>query len=130
MTVARTPPRRPKLPTIDPEMQRWCSELEAELSGWPYVSSRPMFGLAAYYRRKSIFAAIPRTRAVETPFSLLVKLPDVRNDRLRQERGPGVGWHTFTLESDADIAAALRYLGRAYDKAAMPMKRSRRRRRR
>lgn len=111
-------------------MRRWCGVLEAEVATWPGVTSRPMFGLSGYYRQGRIFAAIPRTRAVETPFSLLVKLPDVRDDRLNPGRGPGVGWRTFTLESEADIAAALRYLGRAYDKTATPAKRSRRRLRR
>jgi hypothetical protein len=113
MTMAK----RPKLPKTDEDMQRWCSELEAELSGWPYVSSRPMFGLAAYYRRKSIFAAIPRTRAVDTPYSLLIKLPGTRHQRLTSARGPGAGWVTFTLDSPADIAEALKWMKRAYDRA-------------
>jgi hypothetical protein len=108
---------RPKLPKTDEDMQRWCAELEEELSSWPQVSSRPMFGLAAYYRRKAIFAAIPRTRAVDTPHGLLIKLPGTRHERLKSARAPGAGWVTYSLASPADMAEALQWLKRAYDRA-------------
>ena len=98
-------------------MQRWCAQLEDEVSAWPQVTSRPMFGLLALYRRKQIFAALPRTRAVDTPFSFLLKLPRVRHERLQNSGGPGAGWVTFTMGSSSDIAEALRWLGRAYEKA-------------
>ena len=97
-------------------MQRWCAQLESEISGWPDVTSRPMFGMLAFYRAKQIFAAVPRTRAVETPFSLLIKLPGARDERLRRG-GPGASWVTFAMESSTDITEALRWLGRAYQKA-------------
>ena len=109
--------KRPKLPKADVEMQRWCAILEAEVSGWPQVTSRPMFGMLAFYRHKNIFAAIPRTRAPETAFSLLIKLPGVRNERLTGASGPGAGWTTFEMGSSTDIPEALRWLQRAYEKA-------------
>jgi hypothetical protein len=56
-------------------MRRWSIALQEEVSGWPEVTSRPMFGLAGFYRAGTIFAALPRTRAVETPSSILLKLP-------------------------------------------------------
>jgi Luciferase len=117
MKSERAPARRPRLPKVDPEMRRWSALLEEEVATWPGVTTRPMFGLGGYYRDGRIFAAIPRTRAVETPFSLLIKLPGARGARLTTGRGPGAGWITFALESDADIAEALRYLGRAYERA-------------
>ena len=98
-------------------MQRWSAVLEEELSSWPRVTSRPMFGLAGYYRDRKIFAAIPRTRAADTPFSLLIKLPGAQSARLAKGRGPGAGWVTFAMESESDLAEALRLLGRAYEKA-------------
>ena len=98
-------------------MQRWCALLEEEVSAWPGVSSRPMFGLIAFYRRDAIFAAIPRTRAVDTPFSLLLKLPAGRNARLKPGGGPGGKWVTFALESEGDISEALRLLQKAYERA-------------
>lgn len=108
--------KRPALPKADPEMRRWCAVLEEEIATWPAVTSRPMFGLTAWYRGAHIFAALPRTRAAETPFSMLVKLPKVRGDRLKKASGPGAGWVTFAMESEADIAEALACLARAYER--------------
>ena len=94
-------------------MQRWCAAIEEEMSAWPDVTTRPMFGLMGYYRAGTMFAAIPRTRAVETPFSLLIKTA-ARDARLRRA-GPGAAWRTLEMQSDEDIAEALRRLSRAYD---------------
>lgn len=109
--------KRIKLPKADAEMKRWCALLEEEISVWPHVSSRPMFGMVALYRGKKIFAALPRTRAADTEFSLLIKLPGVQEARLKGASGPGAGWLTFEMTSSADIAEALRWLERAYQKA-------------
>jgi Luciferase len=108
---------RPKLVKVDVEMRRWCAQLEEEVSSWPRVTSRPMFGMLALYRGKQIFAALPRTRAAETPFSLMLRLPDVRHDRLTSGSGPGGKWVTFAMESEADIPEALAWLGRAFERA-------------
>jgi hypothetical protein len=117
MKGARSQTGRPRLPKVDPEMRRWCALLEEEVATWPGVTSRPMFGLGGYYRDGQIFAAIPRSRAVETPFSLLLKLPRTRDRRLTSGRAPGASWVTFALESEADLGEALRYLGRAFEQA-------------
>lgn len=108
--------KRPALPKVDPEMQRWCAVLEEEIATWPGVNDKPMFGMTAFYRGKTIFAVLPRTRAAETPFSLLVKIPP-RSPRLRKASGPGAGWVTFAMESEEDLTEALRVLGRAYELA-------------
>lgn len=76
-----------------------------------------MFGMLALYRGKTIFAALPRTRAAHTPSSLLIKLPGVRGARVRGASGPGAGWVTFEMASEADIAEALGWLERAYRQA-------------
>jgi hypothetical protein len=109
--------KRPRLPKTAIDMQRWCAVLEEELSAWPLVSSRPMFGMRAFYRGRNIFAALPGTRAADTEFSLLIKLPGVRDERLRGASGPGAGWVTFEMSSSSDITEALRWLERAYEKA-------------
>ena len=109
--------KRIKLPKVNAEMRRWCALLEEEVSAWPQVSSRPMFGMMAFYRGTKIFAALPRTRAAETAFSLLIKLPGVQHVRLKSGSGPGAGWMTFEMNSESDIAEALRWLERAYQKA-------------
>jgi hypothetical protein len=108
---------RPKLPKIGEEMRRWCTVLSDEISSWPKVTSKPMFGMTGFYRGRRIFAALPRTRAPRTERSVLIKLPGVRHERLKGAAGPGAGWVTFELESESDIAETLRWLERAYEKA-------------
>lgn len=112
---------RPRLPKVDPEMRRWCEPLEDELSTWPQVTSRPMFGMRAFYCSTRIFAVLPRTRAAETPFSFLIKLPGARAGRLHTASGPGAGWMAFTMESEGDVSEALKWLGKAYEKAVKPV---------
>lgn len=108
---------RPRLQKIGEEMQRWCALLDEELSTWPDVTSKPMFGMMAFYRGGRIFAAVPRSRAPRTARSVLIKLPSVQHVRLKGSRVPGAGWVTFDLEQEADIAEALEWLARAYEKA-------------
>ncbi|HEU4506775.1 MAG TPA: hypothetical protein VFR78_00960 [Pyrinomonadaceae bacterium] len=109
---------RPRLLKIDTEMQRWCALLEQELLTWPDVDTKPMFGMIGFYHGKSIFSAIPRTRAPETARSILIKLPGLNEKRLRPASGPGSGWATFELESANDITEALTWLERAYESNA------------
>ena len=108
---------RPKLLNIDTEMQRWCALLGQEISGWPDVSSKPMFGMTAFYHGPNIFAALPKTKAPRTARSLIFKLPGVSDVRLTPGGGPGPGsgWVTFELESSNDINEALVWLERAYE---------------
>ena len=106
--------KRPKLFAIDTEMQRWCADLEQELLAWPEVTAKPMFGMIGFYHGKSIFAAIPRTRAPESARSLLIKLPGVKHRRLKRGSEPGSAWVTFELESSNDITEALRWLEQGY----------------
>jgi len=47
--------------------------LEKEVSDWPGVSKRPMFGYQGLYRDGVIFAALPRSRAMKSPRSLMFK---------------------------------------------------------
>lgn len=108
---------RPKLWKIGSEMRRWCALLEEELSRWPHVNSKPMFGMVAFYRGKNIFAAVPRTRAAETETSVLIKLAGVNDRRLRRASGPGAGWVAFEIGAESNITEALRWLERAYEKA-------------
>ena len=106
---------RPKLFKIDTEMQRWCALLGEEVSAWPDVTAKPMFGMMGFYRGRRIFAAIPRTRAAASARSVLLKLPGVSDKRLKSSSGPGSNWVAFELESAADINEALQWLERAYE---------------
>lgn len=108
---------RPRLVKISDEMRRWCALIEDEIGQWPGVSRRPMFGMTAFYRERAIFAAVPRTRAVGTPWSILIKQPGGVRGRAGRVRTPGAGWVTFDLQGDEDVSRALARLEHAYRRA-------------
>jgi alpha-beta hydrolase superfamily lysophospholipase len=116
---------RPKLPKISEEMKAWSAALAAEVTTWPHVLTRPMFGMTALYRGKRIFAVLPRSRCLDLPNSLGLKLksPSPRIRKMAQ-RDPHIRfgdmtacWWSFEMNSNADIRPALDWLGRAYEAA-------------
>jgi hypothetical protein len=127
-TNSKKPKRpRPKLPPISEEMKVWSALLGQELNGWPHVTSRPMFGLLGFYRHKKIFAALPITRGVNTPNSLMFRIQPMPADllaraqkepRIDTERHlPGAKWFSFEIRSAADLRAILWWLNQAYERA-------------
>jgi len=116
---------RPKLPPVSEEMKRLAKLLEAEILGWPNVTSRPMFGLNGIYRGSKIFAVLPRTRAMDVPDSIafrLLKRPPHIMDELRKDKRivastPDAKWISFVMQSDSEIHAALNWLALAYRQA-------------
>src|SRR6266700_5948355 len=72
----KTNSKRPKMPKwfpVDDEMKELSAMLEKEVSDWPKVSTRPMFGYQGLYREGVIFAALPRSRAMKSPRSIMFK---------------------------------------------------------
>jgi hypothetical protein len=117
---------RPRLPVVSEEMKAWAAALVEELAGWPGVTSRPMFGLTAFYRGKQIFAVLPRTRGMGSPSSAAFKLskagPRVlarlrREERISTTVMQASRWFVFELATDQDLKGALEWLGRAYEAA-------------
>ena len=121
---------RPRLTRVSEEMKRLAELLEAEMLAWPNVTSRPMFGLNGIYRGSSIFAVLPRTRAMDVPDSIafrLLKRPqniidELRNDERIVASTAEAKWISFVMESDSEIHAALKWLALAYRQAALPQK--------
>jgi hypothetical protein len=117
--------KRPKLVPISEEMKQWSATLEHELSGWPEVSSRPMFGFLSFYHKKAIFAALPHTRAAGTPNSFMFRfasMPASLQQKASQapqirleERSPAAKWYIFELSSVRDLRDALWWLNQAYE---------------
>ena len=109
---------RPKLLAISEEMKEWSAMLAAELAGWPRVHSRPMFGLVGLYCNNRIFAAIPRTRALVSPHSIIFKFhaenAETRKARRQLQVYPALRWLSFELRSEKDLGEALRWLDLAY----------------
>jgi hypothetical protein len=109
------------------EMKQLSALLGRELSTWPKVTTRPMFGLRGYYRGKKIFAALPITRAIKDPNALIFRIEPMPLELLARARkepridtensAPGAKWLAFTLNSEADFRDALWWLNQAYENA-------------
>jgi hypothetical protein len=127
MKVTKTKLPRPNMPRISEEMKQWSAMLGSELSTWPKVTTRPMFGLRGFYRGKKIFAALPVTRAIKNPNSLIFRIKPMPPDLLKrakkepridtETRAPGAKWFVFELNSEADFRDALWWINQAYDHA-------------
>ena len=119
--------KRPKLLRISEETRQWSALLEQELSGWPGVTSRLMFGLIGLYRSRKIFAALPRTRALGTPNSIIFRFDPMplqllrrakRDARIGSERyASGGRWYSFELSSENELTDVLWWLNQAYERA-------------
>jgi hypothetical protein len=115
------------MPRISEEMKQLCAMVGNELSTWPKVTTRPMFGLRGFYRGKKIFAALPVTRAIKDPHSLIFRIQPMPTDLLEHAKkepridtesaGPSAKWFSFVLNSEADFRDALWWLNQAYDHA-------------
>ena len=113
---------RPKLPKIPAEMGQWSDLLLREILGWPHVSSRPMFGMIAVYHGDAIFGVLPRTRAMDSPYSVsfkIARLTTVLEKSLKGERrilphNSKAKWISFELQSGDDLPDAIRWFTRAY----------------
>ncbi len=128
--AAKPKSNRPKMPKwfpIDDEMKELSAMLEKEVSDWPGVSMRPMFGYQGLYRDGVIFAALPRSRAMKSPRSLMFKLATIspaildsakKDSRVdTNSRVPGPGWFMFEVDEASAAKDALGWLGRAYEVA-------------
>ena len=114
---------RPRLVPLSEEMKRWSALLGAELERWPGVTTKPMFGFVSFYRGRNIFAALPRTRAMNSANSIIFKLCRAtpqdfeklrRDPRLEVSQKGVAGWQSLQVDSTADLKRALDWLDRAY----------------
>ena len=118
---ARTMRDRPKMPPISEEMKQWSAMLKAEVSGWPEISTKPMFGMMGLYRRKKIFGGLPVTRGFDTPNSVIFRFDPVPQDlEQRADKDsritPGKRWFSFEVASAGDLRDALWWLNQAYER--------------
>jgi hypothetical protein len=111
------------LPRISEEMKQWSAMLETELNDWPQVSSKPMFGMTAFYRGTQIFTVLPKTRAFGTANGVAFRF-EVISEKLAKElkddarvlTNPiGKKWITFEVRDAKDINAALEWMSRAFE---------------
>jgi hypothetical protein len=114
-------------PLISEEMKEWSAMLAAELNSWPQISTKRMFGFVSFYRKDTIFAALPQTRGFDSPSNVILRFDTMPPKLLRRAEGdermdtstrvPGKGWFSFELRSNADMQEALWWLNQAYELA-------------
>ncbi len=112
---------RPKMPPVSEEMKQWSAMLKTEVSGWPQISTKPMFGMLGLYRGKKIFGGLPVTRGFDTPNSVIFRLDpmpqDLRQRALKDSRiTSGKRWCSFEVGSTSDLRDALWWLNQAYER--------------
>ena len=120
----------PRFHKLSPEMQRWSPMLAEELQHWPGVTTKPMFGLVGFYRGKTIFAALPKSRALGSPNAVIFKLPPsskwreqaLKDSRIQPGNMDTHKWFPFEVGSEGDLRDALLWFERAFDSAKSPHK--------
>ncbi|MFL6300731.1 MAG: hypothetical protein ACJ71N_09020 [Terriglobales bacterium] len=120
----------PRFQKLSPEMQRWAAMLAEEVEQWPGVTTKPMFGLTGFYRGKTIFAAVPRSRCLGSSNSVIFKLPEgskwreqaPKDPRIAQENMDTHKWFPFEIGSEGDLRDALLWFERAFQSAKSPRK--------
>ena len=127
MKAEATKRKGPKMLRVSEETKQLSAMLGTELSTWPRVTTRPMFGLRGFYRGKKIFAALPVTRTIKNPSSFIFRiepLPAKLLERAKKEPridtenvGPSAKWLSYLLKSEADVRDALWWLNQAYEHA-------------
>ncbi len=117
---------RPQLPKISEEMKVWSAMLATEMAGWPSVTTRPMFGLTAFYRKGVIFAVLPKTRGMNSSSSLAFKIPAAsprvlarlqRDAHIQETEMQAAKWFSLEMKTDGNLRNALEWLGEAYEVA-------------
>jgi hypothetical protein len=127
---AKPKSKRSRMPNwfpLDEEMKELSAMLEGEVSDWPEVSKKNMFGYQGLYRNGQIFAALPRSKAMKSPRSLMLKFANAsptmlnsleKDSRIDTVSGmSGARWFFFELDEASAMKDALGWLARAYDAA-------------
>jgi hypothetical protein len=127
---AKPKSKRSRMPNwfpLDEEMKELSAMLEGEVSDWPGVSKKNMFGYQWLYRNGKIFAALPRSKAMKSPRSLMLKFANAsptmlnsleKDSRIDTVSGmSGARWFFFELDEASAMKDALGWLARAYDAA-------------
>jgi len=102
-------------------MKEWAALLGTELSSWPAVTARRMFGMTAFYRKKKIFAVLPRTRSFGESQSIGFRMERKKpQNRERLAADPRIvfredaKWISFEIGDEGDLRTAIKWLDLAY----------------
>lgn len=124
--------RSPMKPATE-RMRILAEGLRAELEQWPSVTVKRSFGMMLAYRGKTIFAALPDTKAIYHEDAIMLKFAEEKPALLkRMEADPhfllaskatgrsskeGRKWRFFLMRDDKDVHAAVEWLAEAYELA-------------
>src|SRR5262249_36691332 len=102
-------------------MKEWSALLGTELSSWPAVTSRRMFGMTAFYRKRKIFAVLPRTKAFgesqSIGFKMERKTPQILKQMAADPRivlREDAKWISLEIVDEKGLKNALKWLDLAY----------------
>jgi hypothetical protein len=99
-------------------MKRWSAMLESELSSWPGISNKSMFGFLLFsvgagflrlFRRRAVSTALRRSSQIQSNAINLAARCQERPPHGHQHhtRISGKGWFPFELGSERDLREAL-----------------------
>jgi TfoX/Sxy family transcriptional regulator of competence genes len=106
------------------ELKSLVAAMENEVSSWPQVRLKPMFGMTAIYRNGNIFGLLPKTRSLHSGDSVwmkFAKLTPAIQQKLKREprivpprKATGAQWHTLSGITHADFGLAIEWLAIAH----------------
>lgn len=118
--------RTPFLPASE-ELKSLVAAIEREVSSWPQVKFKPMFGMTAIYHGNTIFGLLPKTRSLYSTDSVWMKFgkltPPIekklqREPRILPPRHPkGARWYTISNVTPAEYGFIIEWLAIAHDAA-------------
>jgi hypothetical protein len=139
------PRKRVTMKTTSEAMRNWAAALAGEVGTWPGVAMRSAFGMTLVYRNGTVFAALPKTRALyeedaillkfkEQPASLAQRIAaeprfagtmEQRRKTKGKSGGEGQRWRIFRMRDDGDVHRAIEWLAEAYGVAGKASRKAR-----
>ena len=119
--------RRVTFPPAAQELQSLIAAVAHEVSSWPRVQLKPMFGMTAIYRNGTIFGLLPKTKSIRDGDEIWLKFPKLTpairkrisaESRIIPPRHPnGARWHTLSEITPEDYSFVIEWLGTAFEAA-------------
>jgi hypothetical protein len=132
-SASAAPKRSPMKPATE-RMHMLAEGLRAELEQWPGVTVKRAFGMMLAYRVKTIFAALPDTKAIYHEDAIMLKFAEEKPALVRRIEGDphfisakmatgrsskseGRKWRFLLIREERDVHAAIEWLAESYELA-------------
>lgn len=126
--------KRSAMKPASDRMRILAESLRAELEQWPGVTVKRAFGMMLVYRGKTIFGALPDTKAIYHEDAIMLKFAEEKPALIkriagdphfvsatlatgRSSKSEGRKWRFFLIREDRDVHAAIDWLAQAYQLA-------------